>query len=77
MTYPLPTKGFLQLRADATMLFGPFWVHPPTFPRPTLSTSTEPMSQGHCWKWHHKLKCYTMLISEYQYGTGLCMLRHV
>ena len=30
--------------------------NPPTSPCPTLSPSTEPKSQGHCWKWHHKLK---------------------
>ena len=27
----------------------------PTSPCPTLSKHTEPISQGHCWKWHHKL----------------------
>jgi len=25
----------------------PFWVHPPTFPYPTLSAKAEPISKGH------------------------------
>jgi len=36
------TKGCLQLSPEAAMLPGP--------------RSTEPKYQGHCWKWHHKLK---------------------
>ena len=30
--------------------------NPPTSPCPTLSARSESKSQGHCWKWHHKLK---------------------
>jgi len=30
--------------------------NPPTSPCPTLSAGVEPKSQGHCRKWHHKLK---------------------
>ena len=30
--------------------------NPPTSPCPTLSAGAEPKSQGHCQKWHHKLK---------------------
>ena len=30
--------------------------NPFTFPCPTLSAGAEPKSQGHCRKWHHKLK---------------------
>ena len=30
------------------------WVHPPTSPCPALSAHAEPMSQGHCRKWHHE-----------------------
>ena len=28
---------------------------PTHLPHPTFTAHTEPISQGHCWKWHHKL----------------------
>jgi len=31
-------------------------VHPPTSPCPALSAEAEPISRGHCRKWHHKMK---------------------
>ena len=30
-------------------------VHPPTSPYPALSAEAEPISEGHCRKWHHKM----------------------
>ena len=40
----------------AMMLFSPFvCIYQPTSPCSTISTHTEPISLGHCWKWHHKL----------------------
>jgi len=48
-----PTEGFLQPNPHTTMPFG--CIHQPTSPCPTLSAPTEPISQGNCWKWHHKL----------------------
>jgi len=50
MACPVPTKDFLQLGPEADI--APFGcIHP--LP---LSAGTDPKSQGHCWKWHHKLK---------------------
>jgi len=31
-------------------------VHPPTSPSPALSAVAEPISWGHCRRWHHKRK---------------------
>ena len=36
------------------MLSAP-WLHPPTSPCPALSAEAEPISKGHCRKWHHKI----------------------
>jgi len=42
----------LSLGPEAAMLPGPrVETHPPP-----LSAGAEPKSQGHCWKWHNKLK---------------------
>ena len=30
------------------------WVHSPTSPCPALSAEAEPISKGHCRKWHHE-----------------------
>ena len=37
-------------------------VHPPTSPYPALSTEVEPISKGHCWKWHHAPESLMMLV---------------
>jgi len=51
-----PTEGFLQPNPHTAMLFSPFGcIYQPTSPCPTLSAHTEPISQGNCWKWHHKI----------------------
>ena len=41
-------------------------IYQPTSPRPTTSTHTESISQGYCWKWHHKL-----------FDKYICMLWHL
>ena len=46
-------RDFLQLSPEAAMLTGPS-VKPAHLPAPFAGA--EPKSQGHCWKWHHKLK---------------------
>ena len=51
-----PYWEILQLSPHIAMLFSPFGcIYQPNSPCPTLSAPTEPISQGHCWKWHHKL----------------------
>jgi len=45
------------------MLFVAFrGTHPP--PCPALSAQTEPISQGHCWEWHHKLKTLCLMVCQ-------------
>ena len=47
------TVVFLLQAAHTVLLYSPFGcVYQSTTPCPT---NTEPISQGHCWKWHHKL----------------------
>ena len=53
MALPLPTTLFLDLSQYAVMLFAPFeCFHLPPPPRP--SAEAEPISKGHCRKWHHE-----------------------
>ena len=37
-------------------------VHPPTSPYPALSAEGEPISKGHCWKWHYEAESLMMYI---------------
>ena len=43
------------------------WMHPPTSPCPMLSAEAEPISKGHCWKWHHEAE--SLLTLTYSVGT--------
>ena len=49
--HPVPTKAFLLLGMETALLFSPSGK--PAYP-PSLSADAEP--QGHCQKWHHKMK---------------------
>ena len=73
MTHSVPTKAFPQPRhfhnqgistakPRGSHAVCTLRVHPPASPCPTLSADTEHKSQGHCRKWHHKLKiCWIQL----------------
>ena len=62
MALPVPTKLSLETSPDTAMLFAPFGcTHPPS-PSPALSAEAEPISKGHCQKWHHEAKTLMMLI---------------
>ena len=51
MTYPAPARHFSRPNLYMVMLFTTFgWTHPP------------PISQGHCWIWHHEAEGLTMHI---------------
>jgi len=54
--FPEPTKLFLTLSPDMAMLFAPFRCTQPPPLCAVFSTYAEPISKGHCWKWHHKTK---------------------
>jgi len=54
MALLVPTKAFLSRAQAHGHAFCVHWVHPPTFPYPALSAHAEPVSKGHCWKWHHE-----------------------
>jgi len=47
-----PTEGFFQPNPQTAMLFHPLGIYANP---PPLSAHTEQISQGNCWKWHHKL----------------------
>jgi len=56
MAHPVPIKGFVQVATPISSHYlGPV-LNPPTSHYPALSIGTEPKSQGHCQRWHHKLK---------------------
>ena len=63
------TKGFLQLGPEIAMLrtWAQGW-NPPISPCPTLSAGAEPKSQGHCRKWHHKLKVVWCMYASIAYN---------
>ena len=51
-----PTEGFFTAKPTHSRAVFTLWVYIPThLPCPTLSVPTEPIPQGNCWKWHHKL----------------------
>ena len=48
-------QSCIELRLDLAMPFVSF-SEPTHLPCPTFSALSEPISQGHYWKLHHKLK---------------------
>jgi len=56
MAHPVLSEGFLQLSPEAAMLFAPFkCTHPPPHV-PSFLLVQNLKYQGHCRKWHHKMK---------------------
>ena len=45
-----------------------------TSPCPTLYACAEPKSQGHCWKWLHKLKIVWCIYASIAYNWLTCMV---
>ena len=63
-----PTKVFPKPRDSHAVCT--LRVHPSTSPYPAPSAEAEPISKGHCRKWHHKMKvsCWIYLATS---GKGL------
>jgi len=58
MANPVPTKGFLQPCPDITTIFhhlSEITCLPLSYPFCSHRTS-----QGHCWKWNHKVESFEM-----------------
>ena len=53
---PSANQGLSTAKPRSSQAVCTLRVHPPTSPCPTLPAGAEPKSQGHCHKWHHKLK---------------------
>jgi len=53
---PRADQGLSTLEPRSSHTVCTLQMHPPTSPCLSLSAGTKPKSQGHCWKWHHKLK---------------------
>jgi len=68
MAHSVLTKGILQLSPEAAMLPGlSVETHPPPPVRPFLLAQNL-KSQGHCWKWHHKLKVVWCIYASITYN---------
>jgi len=75
MAYLVLTKGFFTAKPRSSHVS---WAQCKTRPPPQpLSAGAEPKSQGHCWKWHHKLKVVWHIYSSITYNQLMGPFQHI